>query len=159
MKRVTLDASVISKWFLQTASNEPDLLRAKDLLDEISSNRLMLAQPPHWLAEVLNVVVRRRPEQLTKAVAMLGMLNAEVRFGDIVHLRAAEIARETGAHMFDTLYHAVALEEPDGMLITADLRYYEAARPFGCIARLDEFHFGVAEPSMAYIAIARRAMA
>lgn len=39
-------------------------------------------------------------------------------------------------HLFDTFYHAVALEEPNGVLITADERYFRAAQSRGGIRRL-----------------------
>ncbi len=42
-------------------------------------------------------------------------------------------------HLFDTLYHAVALNEPDAMLITADVRYYNKAKGIGRIALLENF--------------------
>jgi predicted nucleic acid-binding protein len=38
--------------------------------------------------------------------------------------RATSLAIETNHHLFDTLYHAVALEHEDALLVTADERYY-----------------------------------
>ena len=41
-------------------------------------------------------------------------------------------------HLFDTLYHAVALEEK-ATLVTADRKYYDKARRMGSILMLEEF--------------------
>jgi predicted nucleic acid-binding protein len=50
--------------------------------------------------------------------------------------RAVAMAIATGQHVFDTLYHAVALETPDTVLITADRRYLAKAAHYGCIRDL-----------------------
>jgi hypothetical protein len=41
-------------------------------------------------------------------------------------------------HLFDTLYHAVALETPDATLITADERYLATGAPMGRVIRLTD---------------------
>jgi hypothetical protein len=46
------------------------------------------------------------------------------------------LAVELKQHLFDTFYHAVALEYPDGVLITADERYLGSARAKGRIMAL-----------------------
>jgi predicted nucleic acid-binding protein len=50
--------------------------------------------------------------------------------------RACDLSVRLGAHVFDTLYHAVALSEPETTLVTADERYYRRALPTGRIVRL-----------------------
>jgi predicted nucleic acid-binding protein len=42
-------------------------------------------------------------------------------------------------HLFDTLYHALALSVPGAILVTADRRYYDKARTVGQIAWLPDF--------------------
>lgn len=42
-------------------------------------------------------------------------------------------------HLFDTLYHAVALHTPNAVLITADARYHAKARLEGQISLLADF--------------------
>ena len=54
--------------------------------------------------------------------------------------RACEMAIDLKQHLFDTLYHAVALETPGAMLITADERYFRAARSIGGISRLKDWN-------------------
>jgi predicted nucleic acid-binding protein len=56
-----------------------------------------------------------------------------------VYLSACELARSLGQHVFDTLYHAVALETPSAMLVTADERYYHKAVGRASILLLDRF--------------------
>ena len=41
--------------------------------------------------------------------------------------------------MFDTLYHAVALEYEDAVLVTADDRYYANAERYGTIAAMPDW--------------------
>ena len=56
----------------------------------------------------------------------------------LVFTRAAQIAVETGQHLFDTLYHAVALAAESATLITADDRYLTKAASRGRIVALGE---------------------
>jgi len=42
-------------------------------------------------------------------------------------------------HLFDTLYHAVALNTAGATLVTADRRYYEKASGFGRMTLLADF--------------------
>ena len=55
-----------------------------------------------------------------------------------VYRRAARIAAELRHHLFDTLYHAVALEA-GATLVTADRVYWRKARHIGQVALLEEF--------------------
>ena len=50
---------------------------------------------------------------------------------------ATALASKLNHHLFDTLYHAVALIE-DVMLITADERYYHKAASMGAVIRLSD---------------------
>ncbi len=45
-------------------------------------------------------------------------------------------------HLFDTLHHAVALETPDALMITADERYFRAARSLSGILNLTNWRSG-----------------
>ena len=53
--------------------------------------------------------------------------------------RATSLAIETNHHLFDALYHAVALEHEDALLVTADDRYYRKAERYGRIAALRDW--------------------
>jgi predicted nucleic acid-binding protein len=50
--------------------------------------------------------------------------------------RACALAIDLQQHVFDTLYHAVALQSEDTQLITADDRYYNSALGQGGIRAL-----------------------
>ena len=50
--------------------------------------------------------------------------------------RAAQIAIESGQHVFDRLFHAVAIEQEDATPIAADDRYHAKAERYGRILRL-----------------------
>ena len=50
---------------------------------------------------------------------------------------------ETNHHLFDTLYHAVALEHEDALLVTADERYHEKAAGYGTIRALHDWKRGL----------------
>jgi predicted nucleic acid-binding protein len=52
---------------------------------------------------------------------------------------ACRLAIELRQHVFDTLYHAVALESGDAILLTADERYARAAATRGRLMRLREW--------------------
>jgi len=56
---------------------------------------------------------------------------AEVTDSAETYRTAIERASQLGEHLFDTLYHAVALETPAAPLVTADRRYYEKAKGRG----------------------------
>ena len=54
-------------------------------------------------------------------------------------LPGSDLANGLNHHLFDTLYHAVALCEPDANLITADERYFLKASHKGKITLLREY--------------------
>jgi predicted nucleic acid-binding protein len=133
-----LDASVAVKWVIRDPLVEPDLDRALALLRSVRSRAVEVVEPPHWRAEVLAVIARARPE---RGAFVLGLL-AALPFSEVkalsCYLRATHIAIALNHHLFDTLYHAVALEE-DATLVTADEAYFGKARLLGAIQRLGDF--------------------
>lgn len=56
-----------------------------------------------------------------------------------VYLKASGLSDSLNQHLFDTLYHAVALTEPDTIFVTADEHYYRKAVSEGQIVRLKDF--------------------
>ena len=40
-------------------------------------------------------------------------------------IQAAELAVDLNQHLFDTLYHALALNTPAAVLVTTDRRYFQ----------------------------------
>ncbi len=133
---VVLDASVILKWLLEDAIREPDTENAFALVESVVSGRLEILQPVHWLAEVAAVAARLVPQTAIGDVEMLAAFEFPTTDSPAVVRRATSLAIETNHHLFDTLYHAVALEHEDALLVTADERYYGKAECYGTIRAL-----------------------
>ncbi|HEU4592135.1 MAG TPA: type II toxin-antitoxin system VapC family toxin [Steroidobacteraceae bacterium] len=131
-----IDASVIIKWLLQDPEREADTTQATQLMESVASGALPVLQPVHWLAEVGAVLARESPATAVDDVTMLAALEFPVTQDPLVLRRGVELAIDFGQHLFDTLYHAVALESADAVLITADGRYLRAALQKGRIQHL-----------------------
>lgn len=138
MTALTLDASVIVKWFHPT-TRESDLEQADAIADAYARNEFALYQPPHWRAEVAAVLARLSGSKASRDVEDLCRLDVETVDDPEAYLRAAALSIELSEHLFDTLYHAVALAVPDGTLITADDRYFRKARHVGRVTRLGDW--------------------
>lgn len=139
MTRLVLDASVIVKWIFADRTEESHSLQALHILRLIKEARLEVVQPPHWLAEVAAVTVRLQPQRATQAVSLLHVLEFPIADAAEVYRKACQLSASLNQHLFDTLYHAVALTESSATLVTADERYYRKAHKIGRIARLREF--------------------
>lgn len=138
MRVLTLDASVIVKWFHPT-QQEADLPQALAIQDAYAAGELRLFQPPHWRAEVAAVLVRLSGSRSKRDVADLCLLDVTTVDTPDIYLRAAALASRLSCHLFDTLYHAAALNVPDCELVTADARYFVKARGVGRIVPLTDW--------------------
>ncbi len=130
--KAVVDASVVVKWLLPDPERETHVEQALALLESIKAGKVTAQQPPHWLVEVAAVITRLRPEIAETAVDLLDAMELPVT-GDVTILkRASRISRELNHHLFDTLYHAIALER--GItLVTADETYWRKASHLGNI--------------------------
>ncbi len=135
---IVLAASVVLKWVFPPETNEADTERALGLLTALREGSVTVVQPAHWLAEVAGVVARRFPARAREVIGLLYGMEFPVADDLGVYERAASLASDTGQHVFDTLYHAVALSRPTASLVTADEHYYRAARHAGRVIRLAE---------------------
>jgi len=95
-------------------------------------------EPPHWLAEVAAVLCRLVPRQARETVELLEAMELPVSDHPDTYGSACDLAVRLREHVFDTLYHAVALSHTDAVLVTADDRYYRRAARIGRIVRLAE---------------------
>jgi predicted nucleic acid-binding protein len=137
-----VDASVAVKWFVKGdwAAREGDVDVALSLLKASASGQVHFVQPPHFLAEVAAVLGRLSAASASRDVALLSALNVEWATPTQALQRALAMAIELEHHLFDTLYHAVALERDDGaVLVTADRRYFDRARHLGRMVWLPEW--------------------
>ena len=139
---VVLDASVILKWLLEDPARESDTEKASALIQSVVSGRQEILQPVHWLAEVAAVAARLVPQTAVGDVEMLAAFEFPTTDSPAVIRRATSLAIETSHHLFDTLYHAVALEHEDALLVTADERYYGKAECYGTIRTLHDWGAG-----------------
>jgi predicted nucleic acid-binding protein len=136
---VVVDASVVIKWLLQDPEHEADTDKATRLMQSVALGDQDALQPVHWLAEVGAVLSRQSAETAADDITMLCGLELPISDDPLVLRRGVELATELKQHLFDTYYHAVALETPDAILITADERYLRVARDKGRIVHLADW--------------------
>ena len=133
-----VDASVALKWFLGEG-DEPDTRAALRLLEHYADGGTSFVAPVHFTAEVASVLARKRPDSMHACTDDLRALSIPVRDDPLVFARAMELARDLDHHLFDTLYHAVALAETDAVLVTVDRRYFAKARGRGRIVEIADW--------------------
>jgi len=109
------DAGVAIKWFFRMREDEADVEAALELLREVRDDRVKVVQ-----------------------------LDIEMRLGgnESAHTTALRLSVRLQHQLFDTLYQALALEGVDGVdgvLVTADERYFRKAKGLGRIVRLADF--------------------
>jgi predicted nucleic acid-binding protein len=137
--RLVIDASVIVKWLLNDPDNESETELATELMHRILVGQLPALQPVHWLLEIGAVLARVSPATAEKDIALLQALEIPTDDSPVLLARACRLAVDLRQHLFDTLYHAVALENPDCTLITADERYLDSGAREGRIVRLTDW--------------------
>lgn len=135
-----VDASVAVKWFAEGdwALREDHIEAALELLRASTRGSLDFYQPPHFLAEVAAVVSRLKPDRAQHYIDNLAALDITWAAPTVAYPRAIDLACQLNHHLFDTLYHAVALSMPGALLVTADRRYFDKAQHLGQIAWLPE---------------------
>ena len=136
---LVVDASVVVKWLLSDPEKEDDTERATRLMQWVLEGKEPVVQPAHWLIEVGAVLARLSPETVEDDVLMLQGLDLSVDDGPSVLSRACALAVDLDQHLFDTLYHAVALETPSSVLVTADERYLRAGSRYGGVLHLSDW--------------------
>ncbi|MEA2626454.1 MAG: hypothetical protein QOD06_2499 [Candidatus Binatota bacterium] len=138
MRVLVADASVVVKWILPDRTEE-HTAEAMAMLDDLQRDRLNLVQPPHWIVETAAVVVRLRPHAADRAVRLLHSLELPIDDDEGTYAVGCRLAEELRHHLFDTLYHAIALRRAGAELVTADDRYFRKAKRFGAIRRLADY--------------------
>ena len=136
--RFVIDASVAVKWFFPESSEEQSTEQAISILQRIGSGSIEPLQPVHWMSAVVAVINRLDPTIMDSAIDLLDAMEFATADGTEVYKRASAIARETRQHVFDTLYHAVALEH-EVVLVTADTKYLNKAGKLGRLVSLDQW--------------------
>ena len=136
---LVIDASVIIKWLLQDPARESATAEATALMEAVTGGRVQVLQPFHWLAEIAAVLSRLSPGTAADDILLVQALGLPTTDDPPVLKRACRLAAKYEAHAFDTLYHAVALESPEAVLITADAAYHRATVSAGRIRLLENW--------------------
>ena len=139
MTALAVDASVTLNWLFPDRDGEAHVRQALTVLGHIRKGRVSVLQPPHWLAEVAAVVSRLEPRRASEAITILHAMEFAISDEPEVYQRACELAIALRQHVFDTLYHAVALSRPEGVLVTADEQYYHRAVGAGQVTLLRDY--------------------
>jgi predicted nucleic acid-binding protein len=143
--KLVVDASVALKWFFRGQPNELHIAEAEAVEATIEQSGTELFAPVHWVTEVISVLARTKPCSVDDALGFLDDMRPAVSASAPTLKRAADLAIALNHHLFDTLYHAVALEE-GATLVTADEVYFGKAKGLGCIQLLGDFR-GDVEPT------------
>lgn len=139
MALIVVDASVTTKALLPRDIHEADMDKALELWWRVRDERVSVYQPAHWLTEVAAVLARLSPATVQSDVLDLHAMELPVLDTPAVYATACRLAVDLSHHLFDTLYHAVALNLDGAVLVTADERYFRKARGWGQIVRLAEY--------------------
>lgn len=134
-----VDASVVIKWLLQDPEREADTEKATGLMQKVTNGEQPAVQPVHWILEVGAVLARVSPETAADDVTLLAALELPTTDDPLIVRRGTELAAELKQHLFDTFYHAIALENADAMLVTANERYIRAAQGKGRIMHVKDW--------------------
>ena len=136
---VVADASVALKWLSRSRADEADVGPALALLAGVADGGIALLEPPHFVAEVAAVLAREAPHSAAANLRDLLAVEMRVEADDAVYQRALSLAARHKQHLFDTLYHALALCTPGAVLVTADAAYWRKTRGEGAIVRVADF--------------------
>lgn len=139
MNTFTLDANVIIKWIFSENIHEAHTSQALNLLHAIKKGLINIVQPPHWLAETMAVIVRINPEIAEKTIELFNAMEFSIFDEPEIYHTACKLSHRYQHHLFDTLYHAVALNNKSSQFITADEKYYRKSFKEGAIIRLTDF--------------------
>jgi predicted nucleic acid-binding protein len=137
--RAVVDASVALKWFIGAGPGEEGVDAAMGLLSAVADRQLELIEPPHFVAEVAAVLIRETPDTAQRDLTDLLQLHIRVDSTPEFYALAMSLAERHQHHLFDTLYHALALRTDQAVLVTADERYARKAMPEGRIVLLRDF--------------------
>lgn len=138
MTPVVIGASVAVKWFLRDSDDERHAADALRWLRLSCSGDVRFLQPPHFRTEVAAVLSRLKPGSSAADIAELFEMEFSILDNPDVYQEASRLSVRLQYHLFDTMYHALALTNPGVHLITADERYYRKARHVGAIEALGD---------------------
>jgi predicted nucleic acid-binding protein len=139
MSRYVIDANVAIKWFLPLSSEENHVTQALHLLSAFTEGEIECYQPAHFISEVIAVLTRLRPNEAHANLTDLLNMDFHRVENAKSYAKACTLSMQLKHHLFDTLYHAIALETPGAIFITADEIYYHKACSLGQIQLLQDY--------------------
>ena len=83
------------------------------------------------------VLARESPATANDGVNDLLTMTWETTADEVVYHRAISLAKTLDYHLFDTIYHAVALVH-GATLVTADAKYFKKAKALGAMIWLED---------------------
>ncbi|MFI3197433.1 MAG: PIN domain-containing protein, partial [Methylococcaceae bacterium] len=92
-----------------------------------------------FIAEVAAVLAREKPDEAQDDLFDLLYIECHISQEPEIYTTAIDLSIRYQHHLFDTLYHAVALHTPGSKFITADEAYWRKAQNMGQIVRLQDF--------------------
>jgi len=98
-----------------------------------------MVQPPHFIPEVMAVITRLEPDYADRLFIDVSNLEITIKNNATLYQTAIRLSIELNHHLFDTLYHAVALHAAGATLVTADEAYWRKAQNIGQIVRLKDY--------------------
>lgn len=136
MRRVTLDASVVVKWF--KTEGEEDAEKARKYLELLKEKNIEVTVPTLLFEEVLNVLAMNkdiRREFLDDVLDILFGLDMKVVSPDQMLLHSAvELARSGGMTMYDAVYLAVA-RRTNSRVVTCDKKLVERGKSLAVLLK------------------------
>ena len=97
-----LDASVVVKWFLGDAQDEPHAAEAIGVLRGIDAGRVRMVQPPHFLAETAAALARVQPATDDEDLLLLQSIAWEVVEWPWTYSTAVEFSVRLRHHLFES---------------------------------------------------------
>jgi predicted nucleic acid-binding protein len=139
-----VDASVAVKWFVagNWALREDHIDNALLLLHAAAQGSVHLLEPPHFMAEVAAVLARLKGDAALQDIDNLSALDITWAEPAQAVRHAVHLAIDLNHHVFDTLYHALALGTPGATLVTADRRHFDKCRHLGQVTWLPDWRLG-----------------
>lgn len=137
-----VDTSVAVKWFVALHPQEDDTAQALKILEQSVLGFLTFVQPPHFVGEVAAVLMRLKPADAADDLHDLLNIRHQSIATPEMYATALKLALRYQHHIFETLYHAVALHTPGATLITANADYYNKAAKEGQITLLADLDHG-----------------
>lgn len=138
MKTIVLDSSVIVKIIKKNEENYDIALK---IFEDIYNKRLEVLVPDYWKHEILNISSREMSEidsfNIFKSIQDTQF--KEIFLNDNLVKKILNIVKNCEKiASYDATFHAIAILEKT-ILITADEKYYKAAKKFGHIMLLKDY--------------------